>query len=460
MTNPEHDQLKAEAGKLFRELFPICRSLTGEGVRKTLKHLSKIADFQIKEILSGTVAYDWVVPDEWNVAGARLETEDGQKIVDFADNNLHLVGYSVPVNEVMSFDRLDKHLHTLPARPDAIPYRTSYYTRDWGFCLSHDQYSKLDRTRRYRVNIDTKLEPGSLTYAEAILPGRSEKEYIVTSYCCHPSLANDNLSGVIAWILLLRHVAALDRHYTYRFVLAPETIGFIAYLSANESQLKSIAGGYVLSCCAGPGKFSYKHSCSQLLNKKMDDVDRAALIALKEAAVDFLEFPFDINGSDERQFSAPRWRIPTGTISKDKYYEFPEYHTSDDNLGFVSVDGLLGTLRLYQAAIDNLEQNSIFNSLMPYCEPMLRKRDLFPSIGGLVNQKANLNSVQHRSFQYPGGETRKLSGNELDALLWLMFFADGKHDLMSVAEKTGLRMDMIIRAAQTLRGHGLIDLPS
>src|SRR5262249_5522400 len=295
---PSHQLLMKETAQLFEDLFPICRSLTGDGVRMTMRRLQQIAPFDIKEIKSGTVVYDWTIPDEWNVFGAVLETENGEKIIDFADNNLHLVNYSVAVDGIFSFEELRPHLHTLPACPDVIPYRTSYFTRDWGFCLSYNKWLSLDQTKRYRVKINTRLAPGAMTYAEAILPGVSGKEYLLSSYCCHPSMANDNLSGVITWALLLRHIAGINRRHSYRFILSPETVGTIAYLALNEGEMGEVKGGYVLSCCAGPGKFGYKKSFAQLLSGELADIDRAALLALKEAEIDFIEFPFDVNGSD------------------------------------------------------------------------------------------------------------------------------------------------------------------
>jgi aminopeptidase-like protein len=444
---PSQQLLIKETAQLFEDLFPICRSLTGDGVRMTMRRLQQIVPFDIKEIKSGTVVYDWTIPDEWNVFGAVLETENGEKIIDFADNNLHLVNYSVAVDGIFSFEELRPHLHTLPACPDVIPYRTSYFTRDWGFCLSYNKWLSLDQTKRYRVKINTRLAPGAMTYAEAILPGVSGKEYLLSSYCCHPSMANDNLSGVITWALLLRHIAGINRRHSYRFILSSETVGTVAYLALNKGVMGAVKGGYVLSCCAGPGKFGYKKSFAQLLSGELADIDRAALLALKEAEIDFIEFPFDVNGSDERQFSAPAWRIPTGTICKDKYCEFIQYHTSADNLDFVKPDALLQALHLYIRAIDNLERNDIFRSLMPFCEPMLRKRDLYPALGGLTPQRST----------HPVCDYTKKYERELDALLWTMFFGDGRHDLMAIAEKTGIPMSLVRVAVGKLAKFGLVD---
>lgn len=449
--------LVAEVAELFAELFPICRSLTGDGVRATLRRLQEVAHFNIHEVPSGTQCYDWTVPDEWSIRRGWIEA-DGKRIVDFADSNLHVVNYSTPVDLELSFDELAPRLHTLPACPDAIPYRTSYYKRDWGFCLSQRQFDSLDRSARYRVHIDSTLEPGSLTYGEAILPGEpGGDEYLISTYCCHPSLANDNLSGPICWALLLRELARRPRRHTYRFVINPESIGAVVYLHRNAEAMKRVKGGYVVTCTAGPGNFGYKHSFLSTLDGTPADVDWAALHALREAEVPFDEFPFDIIGSDERQYSASGWRIPIGSIHKDKYYEFVEYHTSLDNLDFVQPEGLVQTLDIFLSAIGKLESNCRFRTLVPQCDPMLSKRNLYPSTGGALNQKAVLADKEHHKFDYNMGDGGSTKGASIDGMLWLSFLGDGRRDLFDVAELTGISHRKVVKCFQALLNAGVVE---
>ncbi|MBF0595728.1 MAG: DUF4910 domain-containing protein, partial [Candidatus Omnitrophica bacterium] len=376
-------ELTRSADELFAELFPVCRSLTGEGVRQTLRRLAGVTPFELREVPSGTACFDWVVPDEWNIKGAYIKNSRGETIVDFARNNVHVVSYSVPVNTTMSFAELDPHLHYLPNLPQAIPYRTSYYNRDWGFCLSHDQYVTLDKEDTYRVVIDASLSPGSLTYGEAFIPGDSGKEFLVSTYCCHPSLANDNLSGPILWTLLLKVLRSRKTRHSYRFIIIPEKIGALAYLSHHEQAMKKVYGGFVITTVAGPGEPGYKGSF-----QGDHLVDRAVRQAFVDADKAYVAYPFDINGSDETQYSSPHFRIPTGTITKDKYYEYDYYHTSLDDLDFVKAAYLIDTLKMYLLTIENLELDLTYRSLNPCGSPMLGKRGLYPKVGGQIRQKA------------------------------------------------------------------------
>jgi aminopeptidase-like protein len=445
-------QLTLEADDILRRLFPICRSLTGDGVRETLRHLQSVAAFDMAEIPSGTRCYDWQVPDEWNIRDAYVATPAGDRLIDFRRSNLHVVGYSEPIDAEMPFEELDPHLHTLPAMPKAIPYRTSYYRRDWGFCLTHEAYKRLNRKGRYRVLIDSTLKPGALTYGEARLAGRSGREFLVSTYCCHPSLANDNLSGVVLWALLLRELQSRPTWHSYRFVNVPETIGAIAYLRRHQAAMRRVEAGLVVTTVAGPGGFGYKQS---FLGDHL--VDRAIRRTFAEAGVTPRTYPFDVNGSDERQYSSPHFRIPTATITKDKYYEYPGYHTSLDDLSFVRPENLIATLKLYLRTIENLEADRPCRSTVPQCEPMLGKRGLYPQTGGSIRQTAAGRTTASAERAYTISEGRIARGSELDAMRWLAFWGDGQATIFEVAERTGLPVNQLVEVAGRLAEHGLLE---
>ena len=449
------EQLTREAADLLNELFPLCRSLTGDGVRQTLARLQQIAAFELLEIPSGSQAFDWQVPPEWNIHGAYLETEDGQRLLDFADNNLHVVNYSLPVDELLTWEQLRPHLHSLPDLPEAIPYRTSYYTPDWGFCLPHEQLQAMDQGLNYRAVIQATLAPGSMTLGESLLPGASGQEFLLSSYCCHPSLANDSLSGVVLWALLLRELQANHHRHAYRFVILPETIGAIAYLAANQEAMQRLRGGWIPTTVAGPGPFGYKHTF-----RGDDLIDRVVLQTFREQGVEPILYPFDVNGSDEKQYSAPGFRIPVGTICKAKYYEYDEYHTSLDNLDFIRPEHLIDSLKLYLLAIEKLELNRTYISLAPYSEPMFGKRDLYPSLGGTIKQKAADLARAHaeRRYQIRLETEAGIRGDSLDAMRWLMFYGDGATSLLQIAERTGLPVRQLYETAERLRRHDLLAL--
>ena len=450
-TTIEWDKLIVEADNLFSELFPICRSITGNGVRQTLEILNQVYSFIIKEIPSNTICYDWIVPEEWNITDAFIMNSTGTKIVDFKQSNLHVVNYSVPINKRLQFDELNKHLHYLPDIPDAIPYRTSYYNKDWGFCLSYEQYLRLNRNEEYHVFIDSSFSNGSLTYGEGIINGISGKEYLISTYCCHPSLANDNLSGLILWALLWRELNKIETIHSYRFIIVPETIGAIAYLSENENEMKKIDGGFIPTTVAGPGKFGYKQTF-----KANHTIDRVVKRTFEELNIQYIEYPFCINGSDETHYSAPYFRIPIGTICKDKYFEYDYYHTSLDNLEFVSAQDLVESLKLYLLAIEKLEINLIYKSTNPYCEPMLGKRNLYPKIGGHIKQKAVNLEKSHSQREYEISTDNLIYGNELDAIGWLMFYADGNTSLLKISEKTKIPMKQLYEISKKLEEKGLL----
>jgi aminopeptidase-like protein len=443
-------RLTRDADDLLQRLFPICRSITGNGVRETLSIIKERIDIHVGEVPSGTTCYDWTVPDEWNIREAWIEDASGNRLLDFKYNNLYVVNYSAPVDAVLSFQELREHIHTMPELPDATPYRTSYYNRTWGFCMEHKRFLSLSRDESYHVKIDSSLEQGSLTYADLIVPGTSGKEFLISTYCCHPSLANDNLSGTVLTALLAELLLSKKTFHSYRIVIVPETIGAIAYLSMNETAMRNLSGGFVVTTVAGPGKHGYKQS---FLGNSL--VDRVAYRTFDELGVDHVIYPFSINGSDERQYSAPHFRIPVGTVTKDKYYEYEYYHTSLDNLSYISAANIVGTLKLYASCIEKLEMNRSYKSLMPYCEPMLGKRNLYPKLGGAVKQNVG-ESNDHYSTVYDCSPERVITGEDLDAMGWLMFCSDGRTSLLDIAERTNLPMRLLHMTAQRLVEHDLL----
>lgn len=444
--NPDTDRIQG----LFEDLFPICRSLTGPGNRETLRRLSDETSLNIREIDSRTQVYDWEVPPEWCISAAYIEDSDGDTVVDFEDNNLHVLNYSVPVDREVSFEELQEHLYTLPEMPDAIPYRTSYYERDWGFCLRYETFEALDEDETYHVYIDSELDPsGSLTYADAIVDGPSNSEFIISTYCCHPSMANDNLSGPILATLLFDRLRDIDTYHSYRLVIVPETIGSIAYLHENEAVMKSVDGGYVITTVAGPGTLDYKKSFEGDTH-----VDIAARRALSDHEYDEHEFVPD--GSDERQYSTPGFRIPTGTIAKDKYYEYTEYHTSNDNLSFVSAANLAETFGIYWDAIQLLEMNRTYERVNPHCEFKLDQYDLYPTTGGIQKQSGYLGDQDHAEYEYQLTDDDVSSGEMMDAIRWLMFGCDGATTIFDLAERSDMTVKLLFSAARRLEDAGLL----
>ena len=414
--------LTKELDSYLRQLFPICRSITGLGNRETLRILQEIIPLTIIEVSSGTSVYDWIIPEEWEIRGGWISTLDGRKIVNFDDCNLHVVSYSQPVNGRFTFEECKSHLHTHPTISNAIPYRTSYYSKNWGFCLTHSQYNELKKIGGpFNIFIDSNFKSGSLAYGELIIPGRSEQEILISTYFCHPSMANDNLSGVLLTAFLARYLQGInDRYYTYRIVFTPETIGAIAYCALNEKALKKIDTGLVISTVGGPGKFGYKQSYDpdHSLNFLIESV-------FKEENIGFIKYPFDVHGSDERQYSSQGFRINCATICRDRYYEYPEYHTSLDNLQFVKAEQIHETLILYIKLIKKLDNRKIYRNRITHCELMLSNHSLYPSTGGA---------------QCP--ETGALT--ELDLILWVLFLCDGREDIDNISRKLNVHPDRLI----------------
>lgn len=430
------------ADRLLKRLFPICRSITGPGLRQSLEILGDEIPLNIRSVASGEQVFDWTIPDEWTIRDAYVANSKGERVIDFNSNNLHVVNYSVPIDACMTFEELRPHLHTLPSQPDAIPYRTSYYKRTWGFCLAQRQFDVLDRDDTYTVVIDSDLSPGELNYAEARLEGTSGREYLFSTYLCHPSMANDNLSGPITAVLLYKALEKMDRHHTYRFVFVPETIGAIAYLARNAEEMRRIHGGFVLTTCGGTGAFGYKETFQ---GDHM--IDRAIRQVFCDRGIDPIHYPFRPDGSDERQYSSPGFRIPVATITKDKYYEYDEYHTSLDDLSFVNGAQISESAELYKEVLAILESARTFTSRIPNGEVQLGRRGLYPSMGGGINQPAADNAANDRAV-----------GDEVDRITWLMFLADGKHSLDDVASKSGYPLTALQYTLDKLIEADLIDM--
>lgn len=398
-------------------LYPICRSITGDGVRRTLAAIRERIPLEIHEVPSGTPVFDWTVPREWNIRDAWIKDPSGRKVVDFQEHNLHVLNYSVPVHERLPLEELRKRLFTLPDKPDLIPYRTSYYKETWGFCLRHRTLEELPEGE-YEVFIDSTLEDGSLTYGECFLPGESEREVLLSTHVCHPSLCNDNLSGIAVMTWLAAEIQKRPRRYSYRFLFIPGTIGSITWLARNEERARKIDHGLV-AANLGKGGFHYKKS-----RRGDAEIDRAVLSVLRES-VEIEEFvPF---GYDERQYCSPGFDLPVGSLTRTPYGRYPEYHTSADNLDLVTPEALEGSLRTYLAVMDVLEGNRRYENLNPKCEPQLGRRGLYRNIGG-----------------DDAGRSREL------ALLWTLNFSDGEHSLLEIAERSGMSFAAIREAADAL----------
>jgi aminopeptidase-like protein len=413
-----------------RDLFPICRSLTGNGTRETLAYLREIVPgMELHEVPSGTQAMDWVVPDEWNIKGAYIENEAGERLVDFADNNLHVVGYSEPVDGIFTLEELEPHLHSLPDRPNTIPYITSYYVRNWGFCLTQAMRDKM-KEGRYRCVIDSTLGPGSLTYGELVLPGKTSSEIFLSTYVCHPSMANNELSGPVVTAALARSLAAqTDRRYGIRVVFIPETIGSIVYLSRHLDNLKkNVVAGFNITCTGDERAWSY------LPSRQGDTLaDRAAQHVLDHKHPEYVRYSYLDRGSDERQYCSPGVDLPVASVMRTKYGAYPEYHTSDDDLSVVTPDGLAGSYDALRRCIECVELNDTYQTQV-LCEPQLGRRNLISNLG-LGPAKM-------------GGFRRRLSN--------LLAYSDGSADLISVANAIGEPVWELSEPLSRLLEQGLI----
>lgn len=392
----------------FDRLWPICRSITGNGLRQSLHILQELMPLELTEVPTGTEVFDWTIPKEWNIVDAYILTPEGKKICDFKVNNLHVVNYSVPVNREVDYEELQKHLFYLESMPDAIPYITSYYKETWGFCISYNEFKTLSANGRYKVVIDSSLQNGSLTYGECVLKGETEEEVLFSTYLCHPSMANNELSGPLVQAFLYKQIAAMpNRKYTYRFVVAPETIGVIAYLSKTGLHLKQhLRAGYVLTCCGDAGDFVYKQS--RQINSLADKVARHVL---KYQNVAYNILPFSVGGSDERQYCSPGFNLPVGSLTRSMYQRYSQYHTSLDNKQFISFAAMEKTIATYFAFVRALELDDYYKCTIEYCEPQLGKRGLYPSSVNPTESRKGIHDRMH-----------------------LLNYADGTASLMDIAE--------------------------
>jgi aminopeptidase-like protein len=409
-------------------MYPLCRSLSGDGVRATLDILEETLSLERREVPSGTRAFDWTVNDEWNVRDAYIADRQGRRVIDFREHNLHLVSYSIPVRARMTLEELRPHLHSLPDRPDWIPYRTTYYNRTWGFCLPHRQLQELDEGP-YDVVVDATLEPGHLTYGELVVPGESTDEVMLTAHLCHPSIANDNLAGIVVATRVARLLQSLERrHLTYRFLFAPGTIGSITWLSRNADVLPSLRHGLVLTGLGGPGALVYKRS-----RHGSRDIDRAAGHVVGRRGGEVRAYsPY---GYDERQFNSIGFDLPFGRLSRTPHGEYPEYHTSADNLFYVRPPELVDAYTAVLEIIDVLENDRTYRNLSPYGEPQLGKRGIYPTTGG------------------------RSASDAVMAMLWTLGYSDGSTSLLDIARVADLSFTDIRAAATTLAGAGLLGDP-
>jgi aminopeptidase-like protein len=410
-----------EIHSLMAELFPICRSITGDGFRKTLEILGRHIPMAIHEVPSGTCVFDWTVPKEWNIRDAFIKDRKGRRLVDFQRSNLHVVSYSLPIHAILPLAELKKHLHTLPGQPDLVPYKTAYYSEDWGFCLSHRQLLGLE-DGDYEVVIDSTLEDGSLTYGESYLNGATEDEILVSVHACHPSLANDNLSGVGLATMLARHLGSVERRYSYRFLFIPGTIGAITWLCLNEGTVGKIKAGLVVAGAGDGGDVTYQKS-----RRGSAEIDRAAAHVLGRAARPGRLLDFRPYGYDERQYCSPGFDLPVGRFSRTPFGEYPEYHTSGDDMSFVSAGSLTDSFRTILAIFELLEGNRTYRNVNPKGEPQLGRRSLYAA-----EAEKNL------------------------ATLWVLNLSDGGNSLLDIAERAALPFESVREAAQILEKAGLL----
>lgn len=423
------EKLGGEMYDLLVRLFPICRSITGDGVRQTLRILQEHIPLKIAEIPSGTQAFDWTVPDEWNISDGYILDPDGKKIVDFKQNNLHVLGYSEPVDKKLGLAELTEHLYSLPDYPEAIPYVTSYYKRRWGFCLRHKDLLKL-KEGTYTVKIDSTLKPGAMSIGELVLPGEREEEILLSCYTCHPSMANDSISGVVLMTFLGKLLAETKRRYTYRVIFIPETVGAVVYLSRHKDHLLSkTRGGLIASFVGDAGNFRYKKS-----RRGDAEIDRATANVMSRRQRDCRIVDFYPHlGSDERQYCSPGFNLPVGLLTRTPYLEYPEYHTSLDNLSHVSGKNLGESLALYYDILMAMEINRVYVNQTMYCEPFLSKWNLYSTVGGP---------------KIPDKETMKLK--------WLLNYSDGEHDLLQIADTMSTSILDLAGPLKTLVDAGLL----
>lgn len=426
-TDNNTNQLGSAMMKLIADLYPVCRSITGDGVRETLRYIEGIVPLEITEIPTGTKIFDWEVPKEWNIRDAYVKDPSGNKIIDFNKLNLHVLNYSTPINQKMSLESLKKHLLSIPEKPDLVPYRTSYYAENWGFCLSHNQLQQLT-DGEYEAVIDSSLSPGYMTYGEILLKGKTEEEILISTHICHPSLANDNLAGNAVCAYLANYLSKTDHYYSYRFIFIPGTIGAIAWLAQNEDKLNRIKYGLVTSLLGIDSLFTYKRTRSG--NTTIDKI--VEHILKKEypnhKVIDFIPY-----GYDERQFCSPGINLDMGNLTRIPYSEYPEYHTSADNVSFISDKALVDSYTIFKRVFKFIEADRKYINLFPKGEPQLGKRGLYDNIGGRNDSK-----VLQLAF------------------LWVLNLSDGNNTLVDIAIRSDMTIDIITEAASMLLEKGLL----
>jgi aminopeptidase-like protein len=413
--------------ELVERLYPVCRSITGNGLRRTLEIIGEQLPLTVSEVPTGTQVLDWTVPREWNIRDAWVKDASGRKVIDFAEHNLHIVGYSTPFHATLPLAQLREHLHTLPEQPTLIPYRTSYYHETWGFCLRHDVLESLP-DGDYEVCVDSTLDDGHLSYGEHVVPGELTDEIIVSCHICHPSLANDNMAGVAVAVELAKRLASTKPRYTYRFIFAPGTIGAITWLARNVERVDRVRGGVTLACAGDRGSVTYKRS-----RRGDAPVDRAMEYVLRESGREHKVIDFSPYGYDERQYCSPGFNLGVGSLTRTPYAGYPEYHTSGDDPDFVTEESMADTLDTLLAAVAVLERDRRYVNLSPYGEPQLGRRGLYESLGGRSDTKqAQL------------------------AMLWVLNLSDGEHSLLDIARRAGIPFATVADAADALRGAGLV----
>lgn len=431
-----------EMYEMIEVLYPITRSITGEGVRKTLKIFQEHIDLEIHEVETGIRVFDWVVPEEWNINDAYIMNKNKEKIVDFKKSNIHVLQYSEKVNKKIGLEELKEHIFTLPDQPDTIPYRTSFYNKNWGFCMSHNEFLKLN-DKEYSVNISSEHKNGSLTYGEFLIRGESKDEILISTYVCHPSLCNDNLSGPVMSLFLAKYLAKQKLHYSIRFLFIPETIGAITWLAKNEDKIKNIKHGLVATCLGDSGNSTYKKSRDG--DNIIDEIVEEVLI---ESGKPYKIMDYWPSGSDERQYCSPGFNLPVGSLMRTPYDMFDEYHTSDDNLSFMNKESLADSFLKYMSVIKKLEKNfgmqkpmkilkekkstendPVFKNLIPKCEPQLGRRKIYDNVGGMKKQ----DSLEQKK-----------------AIQWILNLSDGRNSLRDIQNRSGLNYKILLDMAELL----------
>lgn len=425
----DQEEMGRQMHAFIGEMYPLCRSITGAGFRETLSMVSRHIPLEIHEVPTGTPVFDWTIPKEWNIRDAYVKNMAGERVIDFQKSNLHVVSYSLPIAATLPLTELKGHLFTLPEQPDRVPYRTAYYQETWGFCLSHDELLKM-KDDLYEVCIDSSLEPGHLAYGEYYLRGEEENEILISCHACHPSLCNDNLSGVAMVAFLAKHLGPRPRRYSYRFLFIPGTIGSIAWLCLNEDKAHRIKHGLVAACVGDPGKTTYKKS-----RRGDAEIDQAVAHVLKHSGQDYEIIDFSPYGYDERQYGSPGFNLPVGCLMRTPHGRYPQYHTSADDLEFVRPASLADSFMKYLAVFHVLEYNRVYLNLNPKCEPQLGRRGLYHLMGG-----------------------DRETGFDQMSMLWVLNLSDSRHTLLDIAERSGYAFAVIHRAASALQESGLLQM--